>query len=936
MTVIRVLACLFALLAVVSANAAVVTTRTPVTNAAWLDLGAGPMMLSFKGTGAYAIADTTPTIPASEGFSIAAGDTAKIKSTSHVWVMATSAAEVTAFCAPCTPVAGGGGGTTSVWSAADAAANGMTLSNGGLTVTPSGFAGNQSIRGTTSHNTGKWYVEFSTSVAASTQYLMLGFANAAFNAANAGLGDNGVSVGLQLTGGKFGTSGFSFPTAGVNLLPAANDVFSFAIDFDAGKVWVGRNNTWAYTGIPSGGTGENIDIAAPALGVALLPGMTFYSTGVGVWTLQSTAASQKYAPPAGFTAWDGGSASTGHRYWRLYMSSNNNAALYSIAEIQFRTTAGAPLLFSGGTASATSFYGAGFEADKAADNNPSTEWSSTDDSPQTWTYDYGAGKALNIVEVALQARSDGTTYTLMPTVFTPQWSDDGSTWTPMATINTTWTTASQVQTFPVQTPSQAYLARTVGGNEGGNGANITTLIDGLVADGVWPKLDAFYVLAQQNQSDAQLNLISASYPITGALLAKPGPRAFAFTPYVGFSGFGAPLLTGFNPTTAVGSHYTLNSASLGYWAYSNVVDSSPQVGITDNLAEVYGHFSDGNAIISVNNSGYFRLVSSITAGIIAGDRPDAANSYIYQNGVGSVSSGAASASLFNGDFKIGAVPGGPPPTNQTLSAAFIGASLGAVGQLALYNRLKTYMDAVTPTGCAEATAYLARAPGETTHAADLTTLICGLVTDGVWPKLDALYVLAQQNQSDALLNLVGTKYTLVDNGLLKSTPFTSYVGFGPFTSSGMGTSLIATDSGLNYTLNSASLGLWTYSVQPFENNSLVNAYTSSALYLKLTGPPSGFVARINGNAYANEPTTITKGLFAAERRDAANIYLCQNGSVSNPIAAVSDGLNGYPFLIGSDDPNVFSAAFIGASLGSAGQLALYNRLRTYLSAVGVP
>ena len=45
----------------------------------------------------------------------------------------------------------------------------------------------------------------------------------------------------------------------------------------------------------------------------------------------------------------------------------------------------------------------------------------------------------------------------------------------------------------------AYLARTVGGNEGGNGANIATLIDGLVSDGVWAKLDALYVLAQQNK-----------------------------------------------------------------------------------------------------------------------------------------------------------------------------------------------------------------------------------------------------------------------------------------------------------------------------------------------------------------------------------------------------------------------------------------------------
>ena len=63
----------------------------------------------------------------------------------------------------------------------------------------------------------------------------------------------------------------------------------------------------------------------------------------------------------------------------------------------------------------------------------------------------------------------------------------------------------------------AYLARTVGGNEGGNGANIATLIDGLVSDGVWAKLDALYVLAQQNETDALLNLIRTSYSLTNSL-----------------------------------------------------------------------------------------------------------------------------------------------------------------------------------------------------------------------------------------------------------------------------------------------------------------------------------------------------------------------------------------------------------------------------------
>ena len=118
----------------------------------------------------------------------------------------------------------------------------------------------------------------------------------------------------------------------------------------------------------------------------------------------------------------------------------------------------------------------------------------------------------------------------------------------------------------------AYLARTVGGDEGGNGANIATLIDGLVSDGVWAKLDALYVLAQQNETDAKLNLIGTSYPLTqtGGLLAKPGPRtgSVAFTAYVGFRGFGAAgsyFDTGFNPSSASGPKYTQNSASFGAW-----------------------------------------------------------------------------------------------------------------------------------------------------------------------------------------------------------------------------------------------------------------------------------------------------------------------------------------------------------------------------------
>ena len=127
---------------------------------------------------------------------------------------------------------------------------------------------------------------------------------------------------------------------------------------------------------------------------------------------------------------------------------------------------------------------------------------------------------------------------------------------------------------PAHSPQAlAYLARTVGGNEGGNGANIATLIDGLVSDGVWAKLDALYVLAQQNQADAKLNLIGTSYGWLG-VDTKDSPYIYAIS--LGSASFSvvSSLNTAFNPSTATSPNYTLNSASYGLWSYAGNVENT--------------------------------------------------------------------------------------------------------------------------------------------------------------------------------------------------------------------------------------------------------------------------------------------------------------------------------------------------------------------------
>ena len=203
--------------------------------------------------------------------------------------------------------AGAGGSVTpppvtSVWSASDAAAGGMTLSNGGLTATGSGATNYETVRGSAGKASGKLYVEFKLTTA-STNTIFWGVADAGFNPASF-LGNNSISAGTQPgacydSGGGF-VAGTTVPGA---TTPAINDVWALAVDFTAGLVFIAQNNVWNASSNPATGS-VPLFTFTPALAGTLFPAMSFYGA-TGTWTLQPTAASQKYAPPSGFTAWDG-------------------------------------------------------------------------------------------------------------------------------------------------------------------------------------------------------------------------------------------------------------------------------------------------------------------------------------------------------------------------------------------------------------------------------------------------------------------------------------------------------------------------------------------------------------------------------------------------------------------------------------------------------
>jgi hypothetical protein len=135
---------------------------------------------------------------------------------------------------------------------------------------------------------------------------MFGFANAGFGpidaVSNTYLGKSNYSVGMQGGGTNVVSAGFTSNYSGLASV-VLNDVWGMAIDFGAGSIWIAQNNVWASSSNPATGSLPIISFVPATVG-PLFVGMSVIGTGGGTWTLQPTAASQTYAAPAGFAAWN--------------------------------------------------------------------------------------------------------------------------------------------------------------------------------------------------------------------------------------------------------------------------------------------------------------------------------------------------------------------------------------------------------------------------------------------------------------------------------------------------------------------------------------------------------------------------------------------------------------------------------------------------------
>jgi hypothetical protein len=299
--------------------------------------------------------------------------------------------------------------------------------------------------------------------------------------------------------------------------------------------------------------------------------------------------------------------------------------------------------------------------------------------------------------------------------------------------------------------------------------------------------------------------------------------------------------------------------------------------------------------------------------------------------------------LQNGDVED--VANGPfsldPSVNILLTNAPITRNVSTTQSLGSLSQSAT-ATVTAPALSAEAAQFFDRVAAlpDATRQGLYVSLIDGLVSDGVWAKLDALYIYAAQGMGNAsLVNLISTSYPgkFIHTGgsVMTFTPDRGFNGAGAMTASCIGTSFFS--SGTNYHQNDAMVAIWQVG-SALEDNPILGEAPDPGLtiiYTRATNNQNIYMVNVDSSSGAYVRTVISddpNGFWLAQRTAFNASEISHNDS---PIATSSgvSSANAGEIMV---DPqiNIAAALALGGSLTGTQKTALYNRLHTYMVAVG--
>lgn len=257
-------------------------------------------------------------------------------------------------------------------------------------------------------------------------------------------------------------------------------------------------------------------------------------------------------------------------------------------------------------------------------------------------------------------------------------------------------------------------------------------------------------------------------------------------------------------------------------------------------------------------------------------------------------------------------------------------------------------------GCSQASAWIARAQAvfptyDGTHQSTDTTFICGLVSAGIWAKMDVLSVYATQDTTVARLNMVSSSFT----GTLVASP--SFQQDRGYTTNGstsyIDTNFIPSTGGSQlYTQDAAHFGFWSNTSRTAGTGIDMGAFTGNTTYIRAFNS-TGSQGTINDNGSSvlllTNGTSLGHSLMsrtAPSGAGAQNIYW--NGTTTTSDSTASSGLSSVSFFVGAannagsplSNPSAtqYTMMSIGGKLSASDASTFYTAIRTLMTARGVP
>lgn len=231
----------------------------------------------------------------------------------------------------------------------------------------------------------------------------------------------------------------------------------------------------------------------------------------------------------------------------------------------------------------------------------------------------------------------------------------------------------------------------------------------------------------------------------------------------------------------------------------------------------------------------------------------------------------------------------------------------------------------------------------------INTLIVGLKNDGIWTKLDRLWLFAAENQGSALTDIVADSLATavnspvfdIDQGYTGADAGTIYInsGFNASTFSGV------------FVQDSSHISVWSNTDATSGPNGGVligisdNISIGSEILPKYNDGSAFF--GMNGTADVAVANAVATGHYISSRTSSVALAGYRNGSsIASSGANTSVAMLNAEFAIlaeriagaGTNYASALqcSAASIGSGLSSGEATSFYNRLREYMTGVGVP